>query len=108
MIQGEIVNRISLGVTGEHNVYNSLAAIAVAMELGAGFDAVMAGLKAFTGTDRRFEKKGEVGGVTIIDDYAHHPQEIKGHARGGKKLSAPQAVVCVPAPHLHPHQGVSG
>ena len=65
VVQGEIVNRITLGVAGEHNVYNSLAAIAVSMELGMGFDAVMAGLKTFTGTDRRFEKKGEIGGVTI-------------------------------------------
>lgn len=77
VVQGEVVNRISLGVTGEHNVYNSLSAIAVAMELGVGFDGVIAGLKKFTGTDRRFEKKGEIGGVTVIDDYAHHPQEIK-------------------------------
>lgn len=46
------------------------------MELGIGFDAIMSGLKNFKGTDRRFEKKGEIGGVTIIDDYAHHPQEI--------------------------------
>ena len=67
VVQGEIVNRITLGVTGEHNVYNSLAAIAVAMELGIGFDAIMSGLKNFKGTDRRFEKKGEIGGVTIID-----------------------------------------
>ena len=42
-----------------------------------GFDAIMSGLGRFTGTDRRFEKKGEVAGVTVIDDYAHHPQEIK-------------------------------
>lgn len=52
------MNRVSLGVTGEHNVYNSLAAIAVVMELGVGFEAIMAGLKNFSGTDRRFEKKG--------------------------------------------------
>lgn len=76
IVQGEVVNRISLGVTGEHNVYNSLSAIAVALELGVGFDGVIAGLRKFTGTDRRFEKKGEIGGVTVIDDYAHHPQEI--------------------------------
>ncbi len=47
VVQGEIINRITLGVTGEHNVYNSLAAIAVAMELGIGFDAIMSGLKNF-------------------------------------------------------------
>lgn len=100
VIQGEIVNRISLGVTGEHNVYNSLAAIAVAMELGAGFDAVMAGLKAFTGTDRRFEKKGEVGGVTIIDDYAHHPQEIKATLAAAKNYPH-RKLWCVFQPHTY-------
>ena len=84
IVQGEVVNRISLGVTGEHNVYNSLSAIAVALELGVGFDGVIAGLKKFTGTDRRFEKKGEIGGVTVIDDYAHHPQEIKATLEAAK------------------------
>ena len=100
VIQGEIVNRISLGVTGEHNVYNSLAAIAVAMELGAGFDAVMAGLKAFTGTDRRFEKKGEIGGVTIIDDYAHHPQEIRATLSAAKNYPH-RKLWCVFQPHTY-------
>ncbi len=84
VVHGEVVNRISLGVTGEHNVYNSLSAIAAAMELGVGFDGILAGLKKFTGTDRRFEKKGEIGGVTVIDDYAHHPQEIRATLEAAK------------------------
>ena len=94
------MNRIALGVTGEHNVYNSLAAIAVAMELGAGFDAVMAGLKKFTGTDRRFEKKGEIGGVTIIDDYAHHPQENKATLSAAKNYPH-RKLWCVFQPHTY-------
>ena len=100
VVQGEIVNRITLGVTGEHNVYNSLAAIAVAMELGVGFDAVMSGLKKFTGTDRRFEKKGEVGGVTIIDDYAHHPQEIRATLSAAKNYPH-KRLWCVFQPHTY-------
>ncbi len=100
IVQGEIVNRISLGVTGEHNVYNSLAAIAVVMELGVGFDAIMAGLKNFTGTDRRFEKKGEIGGVTIIDDYAHHPQEIKATLAAAKNYPH-RKLWCVFQPHTY-------
>lgn len=75
-VDGEVVDKISLGVPGEHNVYNSLAAVAVCMELGIPVDKIKKGLWKFTGTNRRFEKKGELGGVTIIDDYAHHPQEI--------------------------------
>ncbi len=76
-IDGEIADTVTLGVPGEHNVYNSLAAIAVCLELGISMDMIKAGLKRFTGTNRRFEKKGDLNGVTIIDDYAHHPQEIK-------------------------------
>ncbi len=100
VVQGETVNRITLGVTGEHNVYNSLAAIAVAMELGIGFDAIMAGLKNFKGTDRRFEKKGEIGGVTIIDDYAHHPQEIAATLSAAKNYPH-KKLWCVFQPHTY-------
>ena len=70
--QGEV----ALGVPGMHNVYNSLAAIAAARELGVSMEAIKRGLLKFSGPHRRFEKKGEIGGVTVIDDYAHHPQEI--------------------------------
>ncbi|MFT4106807.1 MAG: UDP-N-acetylmuramate--L-alanine ligase [Lacrimispora sp.] len=76
-IDGTVVDTVTLGVPGEHNVYNSLAAAAVGMELGISLEMIKKGLKRFTGTNRRFEKKGELGGVTIIDDYAHHPQEIR-------------------------------
>ena len=75
-VDGEIVDTVALGVPGEHNVYNSLAAVAVCRELGISLEMIRKGLWNFTGTNRRFEKKGELGGVTIIDDYAHHPQEI--------------------------------
>ena len=69
--------KISLSVPGEHNIYNSLAAIAAVDVIGIEDRAVVKGLNDFTGTDRRFQKKGEIGGVEIIDDYAHHPTEIK-------------------------------
>jgi UDP-N-acetylmuramate--alanine ligase len=76
-VDGEVIDTVTLGVSGEHNVYNSLAAAAVCFELGISLEMIQKGLKRFTGTNRRFEKKGEVFGVTIIDDYAHHPQEIR-------------------------------
>lgn len=100
VIQGEAVSRITLGVTGEHNVYNSLAAIAVALELGVGFDAIMSGLGKFTGTDRRFEKKGEVAGVTVIDDYAHHPQEIRATLAAARNYPH-RKLWCVFQPHTY-------
>ena len=76
-VDGEEVDTVTLGVSGEHNVYNSLSAAAVCHELGISIEMIKKGLKRFTGTNRRFEKKGELSGVTIIDDYAHHPQEIR-------------------------------
>ncbi len=66
----------TLGVSGKHNVYNSMAAIALADALGLSTDSVSRALAGFHGTDRRFQLKGECDGVTIIDDYAHHPTEI--------------------------------
>ena len=94
------MSRITLGVPGEHNVYNSLAAAAAALELGLGMDGVLAGLKKFKGTDRRFEKKGEVGGVTIIDDYAHHPQEILATLKAAENYPH-RKLWCVFQPHTY-------
>ena len=66
-----------MSVGGEHNVYNALSAIAVSDLLKIPDETVQQGLFSFHGTDRRFEYKGEVNGITIIDDYAHHPTEIE-------------------------------
>ena len=77
--------RISLGVHGAHNVTNALSAIACADELGIPEDIMKKALLDFTGTDRRFEIKGKLNGCTIIDDYAHHPTEIKATLATAKK-----------------------
>jgi len=69
--------RLSLQVPGEHNVRNSLAAMAVAHKLGLDLDDAASALSKFMGTGRRFEVLGEASGVTVIDDYAHHPTEIR-------------------------------
>ena len=66
---------------GRHNVANALAAIAVGRELSIPFDAIVRALEAFTGVVRRFEKKGERSGVLVVDDYAHHPTEIRRRSR---------------------------
>ncbi len=83
--KGEELAKVELGVTGEHNIYNSLAAVAVARSLDIPMETILRGLKRFTGTDRRFQKKGSVNGFTIIDDYAHHPQEIAATIEAAKK-----------------------
>lgn len=73
---GETLGSVHLGVPGEHNVYNALAAIAAALENGVSMAQCVAAMEAFRGAGRRFEMLGEHGGVTIADDYAHHPKEI--------------------------------
>lgn len=76
VIDGQVKDHISLNVTGEHNIYNSLASIAAAHFMGISDTDIKAGLQAYGGTDRRFQLKGKLGNITIIDDYAHHPDEI--------------------------------
>ncbi len=90
---------IKLAVPGIHNVYNALAAIAVADILGIEKETMATALSLFGGTSRRFEYKGEVGGVTIIDDYAHHPTEIKATLTTAKKLG--KTIWCVFQPHTY-------
>lgn len=75
--QGQDRGRFSLHIPGIHNVSNALAAIALADCLQIGYDQIQQGLASFHGTDRRFQYKGKKNGFTVIDDYAHHPTEIR-------------------------------
>jgi len=77
LYRGEKLGKIELIVPGLFNVYNSLAAIAVARELNLDFATIREGLKSFSGVQRRLEIKGRVGDITVVDDYGHHPTEIK-------------------------------
>lgn len=76
LVNGAASGTVRLKVPGLHNVYNSLSAIAVGLKLKLPLAIILKGLSCFTGTERRFEKKGRFNGVTVIDDYAHHPDEI--------------------------------
>lgn len=100
LVDGKKADTITLGVPGVHNVYNSLAAIAAAHELGIENEQIKTGLLAFGGTHRRFEKKGELNGITIIDDYAHHPQEIAATLSTAKNYPH-REVWCVFQPHTY-------
>ncbi len=75
--KGEPCGDVTLNVPGRFNVYNALAAIAVAREFGMAFPTIFEGLKRFAGVHRRLEVKGKAHGVTVVDDYGHHPTEIK-------------------------------
>ncbi len=75
--QGALLGRAAINVPGEHNVLNAVAAIAAAVENGCKYDSAVKGLAEFHGAVRRFEKLAEINGITIVDDYAHHPTEVR-------------------------------
>ena len=97
---GQRLGRITLRVIGRHNISNSLAAAALAFSYGVSFDAVAAALLKYTGTHRRFDYKGEVNGIRIYDDYAHHPSEISATLSAARAcVSGNQRLCCVFQPH---------
>lgn len=98
--RGENLGRYSLKVPGIHNVSNALASIAVARELNLSDKAIHGGFASFTGTDRRFQYKGTVGDVTIIDDYAHHPTEIRATLKAAEECPH-KTLWCVFQPHTY-------
>ena len=93
------LGRISLKVTGKHNIQNSLLAASIGLELDIPFPAIQDGLSKFSGVYRRFDLKGEAGGITVYDDYAHHPTEIMATLEGFKD-SAKRRIVTLFQPHL--------
>ncbi len=96
----EPIGTVTLHVPGRHNISNSLAALAVSLELGIDFATAAAGLGRFHGTERRFEYKGEVNGVTVFDDYAHHPTEIRATLKAAADYPH-REIWCVFQPHTY-------
>jgi UDP-N-acetylmuramate--alanine ligase len=83
--KGLVLGRFRLHVPGRHNVLNATAAVAVGVQLGVAPDQIAVGLESFRGVDRRFQVKGVVGGVTVVDDYGHHPTEIVATLRAARE-----------------------
>ena len=98
MKNGEKVCHIKLNVPGEHNILNSLATVAVCNLMGVDAETAAKGIETFKGTHRRFEKKGFLNGAVVIDDYAHHPTEIKATLHAAQKFPH-NKVWCVFQPH---------
>lgn len=98
---GKKLGELQLSLPGEHNLLNSLAAFAAATAVGAAEDKLILGLKSFTGTRRRFELKGEIGGVKVIDDYGHHPTELTVTLIAAKNLAQTGRVLVVFQPHRY-------
>jgi UDP-N-acetylmuramate--alanine ligase len=100
MNKGNKICSLRLNVPGEHNILNSLATIAVCSISGVDAETASKGIETFKGTHRRFEKKGFLNGAVVIDDYAHHPTEIKATLHAAKKFPH-NKIWCVFQPHTY-------
>ncbi|HEU0264863.1 MAG TPA: UDP-N-acetylmuramate--L-alanine ligase, partial [Geobacterales bacterium] len=99
--RGERLGEISFGMPGAHNVLNALATVAVAMELSIPFPVIQEGFRLFGGVGRRFQVKGEGGGIMVVDDYGHHPTEIRATLAAAKAGFADRRLVVVFQPHRY-------
>lgn len=97
---GQPIGEVTLGVPGRHNVLNALGVVAVGMEEKLPFDQVAAGLSRFHGVGRRFEVLGDVGDILVLDDYAHHPTEIRATLAAARR-SLGRYTTVVFQPHLY-------
>jgi UDP-N-acetylmuramate--alanine ligase len=95
------LGQIELGMPGRHNVCNAVGAIAVSMELGMAFEQVAASLHGFCGIRRRFTVRGEQGGVTVVDDYGHHPVEIQATLSAAEDAFPRSRILAVFQPHRY-------
>lgn len=97
---GSMIEGCTLPMPGDHNVSNALASVAVALHLGMSGDAIRAGLHSFKGVNRRFTKVAELDGVTIIDDYAHHPVEIAAALKAARQSHSGR-IMAIHQPHRY-------
>ena len=98
---GEMLGEVELFVPGLHNVLNALAAIASGLALGVTVDAMRPGLASFRGVERRFQRLGVANGVEVVDDYAHHPTEIKATLAAARTAFPARRIVAAFQPHLY-------
>lgn len=99
-LYGKKLPPVTLSIPGRHNVSNALAVYAVACELGISDDVISRGISAFTGAGRRFEWKGEFSGVKVLDDYAHHPTEIRATIAAARQIHPGRLVIAF-QPHTY-------
>jgi UDP-N-acetylmuramate--alanine ligase len=95
------LGRIELRVPGRHNVLNALAAIGSGLVLGTDLPSMAPGLAAFKGAERRFQRLGEVGGIAVVDDYAHHPTEIAATLAAARTSFPGRRLIAAFQPHLY-------
>lgn len=95
------IDNVIFPMLGEHNVQNCLAALSVCLEMGLDIDLICSGLAQFKGVGRRFDIKGQAGGITVIDDYGHHPVEIKAALEAGRMYCGENKLIAVVQPHRY-------
>lgn len=98
-LRGRVLGEVTLVVPGRHNLLNAAAAFLMSNFLGAPISDALAGLAIFTGARRRFEVKGEVRGITVIDDYGHHPTEIDATLATARNFASTGRVIAIFQPH---------
>jgi UDP-N-acetylmuramate--alanine ligase len=96
---GKVLPELHLTIPGLHNLFNAVAALAAGERLGANVSELIHGLESFSGSRRRFEHKGKIHGIEVIDDYGHHPTEIRVTLETAKAYAAPGRVIVVFQPH---------
>ena len=97
----QLLGSIRLNAPGNHNVQNALAAIAVGRELDMSFEDISSGIESFTGVQRRMHEIGEANGILLVDDYAHHPTEVKVSLKGARGCWPERRIIAVFQPHLY-------
>lgn len=103
----DVAHPLALGVPGQHNLLNAVGAVATCRVLGAPMAGVLEGLARFRGAARRFQRLGEVDGVSVVDDYAHHPTELRATLAAARSTGAAR-IVCVVQPHRYSRTAVLG
>ena len=101
VFDGDAVGEITLAVPGVHNVRNALAALGCGLALGCTVEDMASGLARFPGVERRFQRLGEVAGIAIVDDYAHHPTEVRATIAAARNAFPSRRLVVVFQPHLY-------
>ena len=97
---GQELGELSVPLPGLHNVHNALAALTIGLDLGCTFSGLAGAIATFTGVGRRFQVVGERRGVTVVDDYAHHPTEVEALLRAARQAFPGRRLVVVFQPHL--------
>jgi len=100
-LDGKFLGRVELAAPGEHNVKNALASVGIGLELGMNFEDIQIGLKRYSGVFRRFQIKSQHKGITVVDDYAHHPTEVKATLQAARSGWPEKRLVAVFQPHLY-------